>query len=88
MKWLIYAALQTICMVVCYLTNWIVVLFANEEGELPGSLRLWQTWDDTLDNETDIKRMPKFLQYNWNDHYAQVETTEKGQKRYICISSS
>jgi hypothetical protein len=83
MKWFIYAALQMLCMVVCYLTNWIVAIFANEEGELPGCLRLWQTWDDTLDNETDIKRMPKFLRYNWNDHYVQVETTERGQRRYM-----
>nr|DAT69211.1 MAG TPA: hypothetical protein [Caudoviricetes sp.] len=27
MRYLIYAPLQLLCMCVCYLTNWIVVLF-------------------------------------------------------------
>lgn len=83
MKWFIYAALQMVCMVICYLTNWLVVIFANEEGELPGFLRLWQTWDDTLDNKTDVGRMPSFLQYDWDSHYAQSKVTEKGQTRYV-----
>lgn len=57
-RYIIYLLLQLLCMVVCYLTNWLVLLFADEQGELPGLLRMWQTWDDTLDNKTDVSRMP------------------------------
>jgi hypothetical protein len=82
MRWLLYAPLQCLCALLCYLTNWAVVLFADEQGELPGLLRLWQTWDDTLDNETDIGRMPKWLQYDWKEHYIQGQVMERGQTRY------
>lgn len=69
MKYFVYAPLQLACMVLCYLTNWLVVLFGTEEGQLPGFLNLWNTWDDTLDNKTDVGRMPKFLRYDWDEHY-------------------
>lgn len=39
MRWFLYAPLQLICMMICYITNPIVVLFANENGELHGFLR-------------------------------------------------
>lgn len=83
MLWIIYAPLQLVCTVLCYLTNWLVVFFADDNGELPGVLRLWQTWDDTLDNKTDIGRMPSFLQYDWDAHYLQGKVTEEGQIRYV-----
>ena len=60
------------------LTNWLVVLFADEQGELPGLLRMWQTWDDTLDNRTDVGRMPACLRYDWDDHYIQEHRMECG----------
>lgn len=82
MKYIFYLPCQLVCSLLCYLTNWLVVLFADEEGELPGILRLWQTWDDTLDNETDIGRLPKFLQYDWDLHYVQTMTEERGRTRY------
>ena len=44
-----YLIFSLIITVVCYITNPIVVLFANELGELPGFLANWQTWDDSLD---------------------------------------
>lgn len=78
----IYLPLQLICMVLCYLTNWLVVLFADEQGELPGLLRMWQTWDDTLDNKTDVGRMPSCLRYDWDAHYIQEHRMECGQIRY------
>ncbi|WP_270420910.1 hypothetical protein [Acidaminococcus massiliensis] len=80
MKWFIYASMQMVCMVICYLTNWLVVIFANEEGELPGFLRLWQTWDDTLDNKTDVGRMPSFLRYDWDEHYQAYTVQFNGRK--------
>lgn len=82
MKYAACVPLQALCMIVCYLTNWIVVLFADETGELPGALRLWQTWDDTLDNATDIERLPAVLRYTWAEHYIQGRADEQGQTRY------
>lgn len=81
-RYLVYLLLQLCCMAVCYLTNWLVILFADKQGELPGILRLWQTWDDTLDNKTDIARLPACLQYNWDAHYIQRHRTEYGRIRY------
>lgn len=74
MKYLIYAPLQLLCMLICYMTNWLVVLFADERGELHGVLRLWQTWDDTLDNPAFIQTLPDILNYNWHEHYIQTIT--------------
>ena len=70
MKWFLYAFLQFICMIVCYLTNWIVVLFTDENGELPGALRLWQTWDDSLDSEDCVtKYVPTMIRYDFYKYY-------------------
>lgn len=83
--YLLFAPSQLVCMVFCWLTNWIVVLFADENGELPGALHLWQTWDDTLDNKSYIERdLPKFLNYNWDEHYVQYtnEIYGTGRTRY------
>lgn len=80
MKYLIYAPLQILCMVFCYLTNWLVVLFGTEEGQLPGFLNLWNTWDDTLDNKTDVGRMPSFLRYDWDEHYQAYTVQLNGRK--------
>lgn len=70
MKWFIYAPLQLVCMIVCYLTNWIVVLFADQNGELPGLLWLWQTWDDSLDSEDCVtKYVPSIIRYDFYKYY-------------------
>ena len=82
MKYFVYAPLQIICMVFCYLTNWLVVLFGTEEGQLPGFLNLWNTWDDTLDNKTDVGRMPKFLRYDWDGHYQAYTVQLNGRTVY------
>ena len=57
-------------MVICYLTNPIVVLFADDEGELPASLKLWQTWDSSLDNRQYVLYdCPKWLSYDFDEYY-------------------
>lgn len=43
MRWFLYAPLQLLIMIICYITNPIVVLFADENGELHGFLKKWQT---------------------------------------------
>ena len=87
MIWLLYFPLMMIIMVVCYITNPIVVLFSNEEGELPGFLKYWQTWDDSLDSmffmtEVVPKSFP-ILDYNWAnkyEHYQDKETLKEYNK--------
>lgn len=64
--------------ILCYLTNWFVIFFADNRGELHGILHLWQTWDDSLDVEWFVKeKVPKFLRYDFDKHYeSSRETTE------------
>lgn len=82
MKYIIYSILQLICMVLCYLTNWLAVFFSDEEGELSGILNLWQTWDDTLDNPSFIDNsLPKFLNYDWHSHYEQYYIIDKYNRK-------
>ena len=70
LKYLIFAFCQLVCMVICYLTNPIVVLFADDEGELPASLKLWQTWDSSLDNRQYVLYdCPKWLSYDFDEYY-------------------
>ena len=69
LKWLLYVPFSLLAMVLCYLTNWIVVLFADEDGELPSFLHLWQTWDNSVYCSDSVEHAPKFLQYDWARHY-------------------
>lgn len=85
--WFIFAPLNILCMLVCYLTNWFVCLFADEYGELPCVFRLWQTWDDTLNPRFYIKEhVPSFLRYDYDKHYQEYfastpELVRLGRKR-------
>ena len=44
--WIVQAIFELCAMVIAYLTNPIVVLFADEYGNLPKCLRFWQTYDN------------------------------------------
>ena len=85
--WFIFAPLNILCMLLCYLTNWFVCLFADEYGELPCVFRLWQTWDDTLNPRFYIKEhVPSFLRYDYDKHYQEYfastpELVRLGRKR-------
>lgn len=69
-KYFIFLILQLLCMGLCYLTNPLVVLFADKEGELPSFLRLWQTWDSSLDNRQYVLYdCPKWLSYDFDEYY-------------------
>ena len=69
--YIFYCILDILFTLVCYLTNPIVVLFADECGELPHSLRYWQTWDNPLDIDWMVyeHHVPKFAEYDFNKHY-------------------
>lgn len=70
-KWLRTCALDLLFNVICYITNPIIILFADEEGNLPKKLRWWQTYDNCLDVEWMVTEgiVPKIFQYDFNKHY-------------------
>ena len=62
--------------ILCYITNPIVVLFANEVGELPGFLSLWQTHDDSLDPRFFVvDKVASIFKYDYDRHYEEYEGT-------------
>jgi hypothetical protein len=72
---MIYFPLSLILTVICYVTNPLVLLFCNDDGELSGLLHLWQTWDNSC-NPSDITHIaPDWLQYGWKDHYTEYRDT-------------
>ena len=71
--WICYAILAFLVSLVCYVTNPIVVLFCDENGELPSFLKYWQTWDDSCDSQYFMSDVcPKFLDYGYDKHYVHV----------------
>jgi len=89
---LIYAIMLPISLLVsliCYATNPIVLLFCDEEGELPGVLSLWQTWDNSCNPSDLLDIVPGFLMFDWSRHYEEYEGTTKkladvGRMRWFC----
>ena len=75
LRWLLYLPLSLLASILCYLTNWLVVIFADKNGELPWPLHLWQTWDDSIYNSFAVEVAPKFLQYDWAKHYREYKDT-------------
>lgn len=89
-RYFIYLPLNLICMILCYITNPIVVLFfCNGFGELPGIFHLWQTWDDSCDSRDFVtKYAPKWLRYDYDYYYTMktVLLSEKyGKSRRVSI---
>lgn len=75
--WLLYLLPATAITILCYITNPLVVLFCDEQGELPGLLHLWQTWDDSCDAEYYMKEcVPAWLDYGYDAHYISYEDTD------------
>ena len=76
--WILSCILDLLFNVICYLTNPIVVLFANEVGELPKIFYWWDNWDDGLDIEWMITEhhVPKWAEYDFNRHYKFYSNTE------------
>lgn len=71
LKWLLFSVLDVAFNVVCYLTNPIVLLFADEVGNLPSWALWWANWDDHLDIDWMVygHHVPKFAEYDFNRHY-------------------
>lgn len=88
LKYSILAFCQLICMAICYLTNPLVVLFADKDGELPAFLKLWQTWDSALDNRQYVLYdCPKWLSYDFDEYYdTAVMTIGHGRSKRIVLA--
>ena len=84
MIWIIYALISFAIYIFCLITNPFVLLFCSENGELPGFLKLWQTWDDSCDSEYFMDNVcPKFLNYNFHKHYEQKLIPIEGNRRRL-----
>lgn len=67
----ILALLDVLFSLICYITNPIVVLFADEYGNLPKIFKWWQTYDNCLDIDWMIyeDNVPDIFKYDFNKHY-------------------
>lgn len=70
-EYILYCLRDILFNIVAYITNPIVVLFADEYGNLPRVLRYWQTYDNCLDVDWMVTKgiVPKLFQYDFNKHY-------------------
>jgi len=70
-KWILYAVVDVLFNIVCYLTNPFVLLFADAVGNLPGIFKWWENWDDHLDIDWMVyeHHVPGFAEYDFNRHY-------------------
>lgn len=86
LKYFIFLPLNLICMVICYITNPFVVLFANEIGELPKIFKLWQTWDGSIDDRVYVTEdCPKWCRYDFYKHYKQYRAPVYGNREKRCV---
>lgn len=71
LKWFVYAIIDLLFNAICYITNPIVVLFADDYGKLPSICRWWANWDDDLDVDWMVydHHVPSFAEYDFNKHY-------------------
>ena len=88
--WFLSCIIDILFNIICYITNPIVCLFANEVGELPEKLYWWSNWDDGLDIEWMVTEhcVPKFVEYDFNKHYkyhspSEVKAATGIEKGYV-----
>ena len=62
---------EIMAMIVAYLTNPIVVLFADDKGELPKIFKWWATYDNCLDVGWMLTEhcVPRWAEYDYDRHY-------------------
>lgn len=90
--WFLYFLLSLIFMIICYVTNPLVVPFCDINGELPSVLKYWQTWDNSVYCRESVEYAPKFLQYDWARHYEEhidsdpyLRSVNRSRWYVICI---
>ncbi len=68
-RYAVKLVLNIIVYIMCYVTNPVIVAFADERGNLPQIFKYWQTYDDPLDIDWFVKSLPTWLQYDFDSHY-------------------
>ena len=81
LKWFVFSILDVLFNIAAYVTDPIVLLFADEVGNLPRAFILWENWDDHLDVSWMIyeNHVPKFAKYDFNKHYRYYTPEEAKQ---------
>lgn len=71
LKWLLMAVIDVLFNVIAYVTDPLVLLFADEVGNLPGWALWWANWDDHVDVDWMVyeHHVPRFAEYDFNRHY-------------------
>ena len=83
--YVLYCIVDLLFNLIAYLTNPIIILFANEVGELPNWARWWANWDDGLDVDWMVyeHHVPKFAEYDFNKHYKYHSAYETKQTKGV-----
>ena len=74
--WSLYFVVSLVVSVICYVTNPIVLLFCDDDGELPSFLHYWQTWDNSCNPSDIVDIAPAWLQYDWEKHYTEHKDSD------------
>ncbi len=71
MRYVLYCIADILFNIIAYLTNPIVLLFADEVGNLPAWALWWANWDDHLDVDWMVyeHHVPSWAEYDFNKHY-------------------
>ena len=92
-NWFLKMCASLFYTVVAYITNPVVALFADEDGELHGVLHYWQTWDNSTNPSDLLKILPSWLTDWYDGHYVETYDTDDrlellGRKRWYteCIN--
>lgn len=80
-KWALFSVLDVLFNIVAYITDPIVLLFADEVGNLPAVFKWWENWDDHLDIDwmIDEHHVPSFAEYDFHRHYKYYNEYEAEQ---------
>lgn len=80
-QWALFSVLDILFNIIAYITDPIVLLFADEVGNLPSIFVWWANWDDHLDVDwmIDEHHVPKFAEYDFNRHYKYHDEWEAEQ---------
>ena len=71
-RWLLYLPFTIITSLLSYILNPFVVLFCDKNGELPGFLSYFQTWDDSCNPRCACVEMaPKIIRFDWDRHFTE-----------------
>lgn len=91
-KWLLYLIPSFLFSLLGYLLNPLVLLFCDEDGELPMVLKGFQTWDNSCNPSDLLNALPAWLIDWYPGHYIETygdspELEGTGRKRWktTCI---